>query len=264
MFFLHAIVLGLQGNQDMADAFLDAIPSPALEKWHRISQYLAPLVDKRTPPSMNRIVTTHSTAVPWKNVSNGSEAVGRWATAVLEVSYTEEIGKYVAGALLQIASTDSLRPYIPVDVWAYLKRKPSLPPGGSWGHRSATEVPGVVPYIQGLGDLDILKSYFLVVWSEWYYFDPLVLREMEVSIKEDFCGIGMRCHREELIGRLNHILAELDQGLDHLKVHQPYTSIYRIKHIKADHRRLKQVLLEIDEEATNNSACAPLKFIPFR
>lgn len=98
--------------------------------------------------------------------------------------YSEEVGRSVIDALLQIASEDSLRPHIPVGVWVWLKRQPYLPPVcAGWYLGTSSDI---VHHIRGLGDIEILKSYFLLVWSEWDYPDEDGFAETQVSIKEDF------------------------------------------------------------------------------
>jgi hypothetical protein len=75
-----------------------------------------------------------------------------------------------------------------------------------------------VRHFRGLGDVDILKSYFLFIWSEWSQLSDV--GGMLVSIREDFGGIGMGHHRDDLIKRLDHVLGQLDRGLDYLEQHQ--------------------------------------------
>jgi hypothetical protein len=96
---------------------------------------------------------------------HGRDTVTRWGAAALAVPYTEEVGQSVVDALLQIASVDLLRPYIPIELWAWLKKGPTLPPACQG--RSFGTAPEVVRLICQLGDTETLKAYFLLVWSEW-------------------------------------------------------------------------------------------------
>jgi hypothetical protein len=76
----------------------------------------------------------------------------------------------------------------------------------------------VVLHVRELKDIEILKSYFLLIWSEWR--SPALNRpssEMKISIRDDFGGIGAEHHRKELVDRLDHILGQLDQGLGHFR-----------------------------------------------
>jgi hypothetical protein len=68
---------------------------------------------------------------------------------------------------------------------------------------------GTISYIPRLGDIDILKSYFLLVWTEKFIRGNI--DEMESLIREHFGGIRMEGHREDLIIRLVNILGELDR-----------------------------------------------------
>ena len=77
----------------------------------------------------------------------------------------------------------------------------------------------VVWTVRVLSDIGLLTSYLILVWSEW---ELLSLRsgfyEMQVSVREDFEGIEMGCHRAEPIQRLDYILGELDRLSQHLDV----------------------------------------------
>lgn len=79
----------------------------------------------------------------------------------------------------------------------------------------------VARQVQALGDIDILKSYLLLVWSEWDHLPSCGFCMMCTLIEEDFGGIGMGCHQEDLIKHLDYILGQLDQGLGYLKQHVP-------------------------------------------
>ena len=138
--------------------------------------------------------------------------------------------------LLQIARNDRLLPHIATEIWTLLKERPSLPRvcRGRWGGTAQR----VVQHIRRLGDTEILKSYYLIVWSEWDYLYPDGLDEMEISIREDFGGIGMKGHRRDLMEQLDRVLGELeDPSHDN--------SDYK----KEQYGRLRQVLLEFDRES---------------
>ena len=95
-------------------------------------------------------------------------------------------------ALLQFAFDHEVLPYIPVDMWLWLKTQPSLPPVCQ-GRYYGTHLP-IVRAVHGLKDIEILKSYLLMVWSEW---DTLLnegFDEMCTSICEDFREIGRGHH----------------------------------------------------------------------
>ena len=148
--------------------------------------------------------------------------------------------------LLQIASMDSLQPHFPVGVWVLLKKLPSLPSFCMGRFLGTTEC--VVRRVRDLGDVEILKSYFLLVWSEWDILHSGGLPVVRGSIREDFSGIGMGRHREDLIERLDHVLGQLDEGSGHSL--QP-------QRIKREYKELKEILLEVDQEATDVLTCTP-------
>jgi hypothetical protein len=180
----------------------------------------------------------------WIHGSYTRDAVARWAAAVLATPYSEEVGQSVADATLQIAYVDALRPHIPIEIWALLKRRPSLPPVSRGRFRGTSAA--IVLHIQSLGDIEILTSYFFLVWSEW---DPPGSRAgVRASIKEGFCGIGMWCHRKALIGLLDHILGQLDRGLEYFQQHKPGISKYDIEWGRRRYETLKKTLFEVDEE----------------
>ena len=190
--------------------------------------------------------------------------VAKWAKAVSTVSYTEEVCRSLVDALLHIASVDSLRPHIPDGIWAWLKNQPSLPPECP-GRSRGTSV-DVVRRVRTLGDIEILKSYFLLVWSEWDRIDsqePGGLTEMGASIREDFSGVEMRHDRRDVMKRLDDVLEQLDRGLDNLKQHKPSLETHHISQAKAQYSELKRVLVEVDGEATKGPACKPLRLIFF-
>jgi hypothetical protein len=86
----------------------------------------------------------------------------------------------------------SLQPHIPIDMWSWLRKSPSLPPicaGRFYGSYS-----DVVRIVQGLGDIETLTAYLLLVWSEWQY--QYAIDEMCALIRNDFSGIRMGYHRK--------------------------------------------------------------------
>jgi hypothetical protein len=88
------------------------------------------------------------------------------------------------------------------------------PPFGSRG--------SAVRHVRELGDIDTLKSYLLLVWSEWALFYHGGSTEAEVSIKEDFGVVGMWFHRDDLNRHLDYVQGQLDRGLGHFQKHEPW------------------------------------------
>ena len=180
--------------------------------------------------------------IGWGYLTDRGDLVQWWATTASAVPYTEEVAQGVVDTLLQIAFFPDLVRYIPADVWSWLTRRPSLPSIcrgrhlGTYGH--------VVEVVRGLKDIEVLTSYLLLVWSEWD--TPDGLDEMCTSIREGFCGIGMGHHRADLIQRLDHVLGQLDRGLEYLTQHNPELDEDDLRERKDRYQKLRETLLEID------------------
>jgi len=233
------------GDHIMTDAFLGVVRVPNVGKF--MAKPISTLLREAGPDFPNRVIILTSPHADWGQEPN-TNTITRWAEAALAVPYTWEVGRSVVDALLQIASNNSLQPYIPVTIWAWLKRRPSLPPictgrkMGAWAR--------VILKVRELGDVEILESYFLLVWSEWNVIYQAGFTEMCTAIREDFGGIGMRCHREVLVKRLNHVLGQLDWGSRYLKQQNPSLGERHIPAAREQYRKLKEVLLEVDKEAS--------------
>jgi len=215
--------------------------------WDCIEPYVTALFDEPNHSSLNWVVTLASPCVPWNDESHDGHAITRWAVAALAAPYTEEIGQRAVDALLQIASVDSLRPHIPAEAWALLKHQPSLPT--DCRGRSKGTGPGIVRHLRGLGDAEVLKSYFLLVWSEWDSLPDSGLEEMEASIRACFGGEGTEHHRGELIKRLYDVLGQLEQGSEYLELDEGGIDKSFVEHTKEQYGKLRDVLLEVDREA---------------
>lgn len=217
--FPYAIYLEQRGQQGMMDAILSVARASNLVAsntgkfmWRQVVLYISRLFEKQSPTSLNRVITLISPYVPWNGALNNKIAVARWAAAALAIPYTEGVGSSVVDALFQIAFIDYLRPYIPIDIWGLLKKEPSLPPMYHGLTRGVHEY--TVAHVRGLGDIDILKSYFLLVWTDRVSPDSDGIHEMETSIRENFSGTGMEQHRKDLMQRLDHVLERLDRKLE--------------------------------------------------
>ena len=248
--FPYAVWKEQDGDCRMINAFLGAAMASNSERfiWRAIRPFVTALFDEVSPDSLNRIIALVSPWVPWDTWNLGEKAVIRWAAAVSAVEYTEEVGQSVIATLLQIACIDSLRPHIPIGIWAWLKKRPSLPP--NYSERSPEMTTDALRGVRALGDVEILKSYLCLVWTEW---DCPWLRdfsEMSISIREDLGGIGMGCHREDLIKRLDHILERLDHGLAHPELRMRVTlGGGDIQQSRERFGELREVVLDVDREA---------------
>jgi len=263
--FLFMVRQERVGQQDMLDALSRAAMTSNSERfiWRCVQPYIITLSNNPDPPSLNQLIALGSSHVSWHDGQHNENMVTRWAAAASAVPYTEEVGLRVVDALLQIASVDSLRPRIPVGIWAWLKKRPFLPPmcrGRSGGGTRG----GVVRHVRELGDIEVLKSYLLLVWSEWDFIWPDGFSEMCTSIREDFGGIEMEHHREDLIERLDHVLGQLDRGLEYLQQHNPSLGERDIQRAKEQYGELKNVLLEVDREVMDVPARTLPSLILFR
>ena len=254
----HAISLDQFGDQEMADAIIRFSRNTSRWRftWRYVEPYTATLLDESTPPSLNRAITFFSPSVPWHHWNENT--IARWAAAALAVPYSEEVGWSVVDILLQLASSDSRRRYIPTEVWTWLKKQSSLPPVCEGRDRGG--VGDLVRHVRGLGDLDLLKSYLLLVWSEWNTPRGSGFVEMQASIAEDLGGIGTQRHREDLIKRLGHILAEIDRGLEHLKQYKPWIGEHCVIMRRGRYETLRETLLDVDRKAMETLAGMPHLF----
>jgi len=252
---LPYLVWGEQvGDRRMTDAFLGVVRVQNVGEF--MAQPIARLLGEAGPDFPNRVMTLMSPHADWWRRGPNANTVTRWAEAALAVPYSEEICQSVVDTLLQIASNGHLEPFIPVSMWAWLKKRPSLPPicygrkKGAWGC--------VVRRVRELGDVEILESYFLLVWSEWNHI-YVGLPEMYASIRKDLGGIGMGRHREVLIKRLDHILEQLDMGLGHLQEQNPLLGGDHILEAREQYRELKGMLLKADREALEVLTSKPFR-----
>jgi len=82
---------------------------------------------------------------------------------------------------------------------------------------------------------------------------------MGFSIREDLSEIEMWRHREDLLGHLDHVLEQSDLGLEHLGQHEPGIDEGDIRQRKDQYGTLREVLLEVDMEATETLIREPLR-----
>jgi hypothetical protein len=180
---------------------------------------------------------------------NREDLVTRWVAAASAVTYSEEVAWSVVDVLSHTAYFPSLRSLIPIGVWAWLKKRPSLPqnsPRRSMGMMNDD----TARCVWRLGDFEILKSYLLVVWSEWDPPTHLNFYETCISIvRTDFRGRRMGNHRGDLVNRLDHILEQLDRGLNHFREQKPHYTESNLREAKEKYGGLRRVVMEMDREA---------------
>jgi len=239
----YAVWQERDGQPEMLDTLLHAARASRVLwfRWYHISEFASTLFSKATSYA---IVLT-SPYIPWGHLGGRGNLVQQWAEATSRVPYTQEVAQDVVDVLLHIASQDALSPYIPIDVWSWLKKQPALPPI-CLGRYIGTDS-DVIKVVWGLKDIEVIKSYLLLTWSEWDTFDGF--KEVCASMGDNFGGVGGGCHRADLVQRLDYILVQLDQGLEHLNQHNPNISGRSLQVMKDQYQKLRETLLEMSTEA---------------
>ena len=236
----YAIWQDRDGRPEMLVAILHVVRISKMQPfvWHHIRPFVGTLVSDASPNA----VVLMSPHLFRDSTKDKEGLVQRWVAATSAATYTEEVGQSVVDMLLQIASEDKLVPYIPADLWSWLTKRPSLPPicrGRFLGTRGS-----IVEVVRALKDTEVLKSYLLLVWSEWDYLYDGGFYKMCTSIREDFGRNGMGHHRVDLIQRLDHVLEQIDHGPEH-----PAQRDFRMWGKKDQYQKLRETLLEINIEA---------------
>jgi len=223
--------------------------------WRRIEPLVDALLSEESPISSKRAIILASPHFPWDQFIAGKRLIQSWVAAASAVPYTDDIGQSVVSTLLLIAFQKSLRPHVPVGMWSWLNERPSLPPicrGRYWGSHVF-----VVDAVKALGDIEILKSHLLLVWSEWDYLGYGGFEGMRSLVVENFSGIGAGYHRGDLLRHLDHVLGQLDLGLGHLRQRKPSLDEYSVQRMKLQYESLRDTLLEVDMEAINTLTREP-------
>jgi len=237
----YAVWQEFGGNPEILDAFLHAARASKMLKfeWHHTREHASTILSKASPHTIV-LVSPH---IHWGLLTERRDLVQRWAAATSAVPYTEEVAQSVVGTLLQIAYYNRLLPHIPANIWLWLNMQPSLPPICE-GRYYGTRLP-VAKAVLELKDIEIIKSYFLLVWSEWDHLKDSVFDESCASLHQDFNEAWGGWHRGELIQHLDRILTQLNQGLEHLQQHNPNLEEYHFQRMKDQYRKLKDTLLEV-------------------
>ena len=219
------------------DVLLDAVRTSEGFIWNRI----VPMLFDETSPLTVVLVSPY---VDWHSPSLADRGtlLAQWATAATAVPYAEEVGRSVVDVLFQVLMWSFLRPHIPVGIWGLLEKQPSLPPM-CYGRTFGTEG-NAVRHIRALGDIKILKSYLLLVWSEWDV--PWSSSDMCALVRADFGGSEAKGHREDLIKRLDRVLERLDRGLGYLRQQKPRLRPDHVQEARRKYRRIREALLEAE------------------
>ena len=240
----------------MFDAYFDILGRRRVREL--VTNRIARLLNEASPDSPNWVVTLILPYAEWGWRAQPDGVTG-WARATSKVPYREDFGQGVVDTLLQIAFDDFLAPHIPVNIWGWLKKCPSLPPrcrGRLEGSRGR-----VVRRVRELGDPELLVSYFLLFWSGRDQIDWDGRSEMCASIGEDLGGIGTGRHREVLTKCLDHILGEWDRELENHSQQPHYNGELPFWGEKEQYEKFKGLLLEADREASKLLTRTPLRLI---
>jgi len=238
------------GRHVTLDVLLDAVRTSEGVIWSRIVPELFVVSSPLTVVLISPHLNWHS-----PSLADRGSLITQWAAAASAVPYTEEIGQSVVDVLFQVSMWSFLLSHIPVDIWGLLEKQPSLPPK-CYGRTFGTEA-SVIRHVRALGDIRILKSYLLLVWSEWDTPWHTAFPETCALIWEDFGGAEMRGHREDLIKHLDHVLGQLDRGLKYLQQQKPRLHPLNFMLAKEEYRRIREVLLEVNRGVVRTQTRTP-------
>jgi len=243
------------------DTFLHAAEASRSEVflWHCVRPFLDTLFNVTSHVSLKRAGILASPYLPWVGWYLGKETIQAWAVAASTIPEENEVVPSIVDVLLQIASRGFLQPYYHGDVWSWLKLRPSLPPICK-GRRVGSDH-SIVRMVRGLKNIEVLKSYLLLIWSEWDPLSPAGFGEICDSIHEDFGGIEMHFHRADLVERLDHVLYQLDRGLEYLRQERPELDEEDLQGRKHQYGELREILLEENRKALEVLTCTPSGFI---
>ena len=250
-FFPHAIWREKNGQHRMLDTFIHTARASQDPRfmWCWIIPHVATLLERESSVSLKWAAVLVSPHLLWWGSATGWHMIQPWAEASFIVPYTDEIGYSVVDTLLRIASNDSLRPYIPIWMWSWLNRCPRLPPVCTGRYLGSTW--GVGKTVQELMSIETLKSYLLLIWSEWDCLYDVGYHGMCAMLRKDFSGTVAGQHREDLLQHLNHILGQLDLGLEHLQQCKPSLDRSTFQRMKEQYGKLKEVLVEVGVVASS-------------
>ena len=214
--------------------------------WHWVRPFLETQLTAAVDVSLKRAIILASPYIPWGRRPFDGDLVQAWAAAASTTPKEEGVALSVVDTLLRIAHRELLQPHDHVDVWSWLTLRPPLPP--TCKGREGGSHPDVVRMFRDLKDIEILKSYLLLIWSEWDFLYDAGFRDMCNLIRKDFSGIEMHPHRADLVERLDHVLEQLDRGLEHLRQDKPKLSKDDLQEGKDQYGKLRAILLEEDRK----------------
>jgi len=224
--FPYAISLEQGGEQGIVDALscIAKATRPYQFMWYPVKPFIAAMFNKPDPPSLNWVLGLISPHLPWHNGPHDGNMVARQVAAIPAALNSEKVHWSVADELLHIAFIHCLQPEIPND----------------FPERPGEIREDIICQVRALGDLGVLRSYLLLVWSKWGLIDGHCggLAEMQASIQEEFNEIGV--DRQYLIKHLEYVLKCL-------KYHNGLQQTQQEKQAMEQYRGLERVLLEVEE-----------------
>ena len=222
--------------------------------WHRI----VPALINETSPLAIVLISPY---VDWGDarLADHRRLFTQWAAATSEIPYTEEVGWSVVDVLLQVSEWSFLLSRIPVGMWGWFEKLPPLPPK-SHG-RALGRCDSAIRHVRGLGDIKILKSYLLLIWSEWDTPWPDNFPNTCALIMEEFGGAEMKRHREDLIKHLDRVLGQFDQGPGYLQQQKPYLYPRFFQQAKEEYRKIREVLVEVNKGVVRTQTRTPPRTI---
>ena len=240
------------GQPEMFDMILRATRASraSMFMWYHIDQFTSTLLSEASP----RAIVLTSPHILWYQLGDREDLVQCWVSAASAVPYSEEIAQCVVDMLLQIASECGPW-YTPVNLWLWLTKRPSLPPicpGRYCGTSSS-----IVEAVRALNDIEVLKSYLLLVWSEWDTLYTDGFNKMCTLIRDDFGGFEMGHHRTDLIQRLGHVLGQLDRGLEYFQQYKPWFDEYDLQKRRNRYLKLRETLEEINSRTSFPDYASP-------
>ena len=183
-----------------------------------------------------------------------------WIAAASELPGTHDVCVSVVDTLLQAACEDELRPHIPLAAWEWLKKRPVLPRGSSVLVGGQEEI---LRTVQALGDIRLITSYLLVIWSEWNVLDDDDNEGMQRLIREELNGIHGVGYRTDLIRRLDYVLLQLYHGKGGYSGFRSRGANDRLlSQAKQLYEGFRRELLELDEGATKTLAGMLPRVVP--
>ena len=172
-----------------------------------------------------------------------------WIAAASGLPDTDDVRESVVETLLEMAYDDKLRPHIPVVAWEWLKKRPVLRRGSRTDPYRTSE--DVLQTVWDLGDIGVITSYLLLIWSEWNNLDRYGGCEgMQPMIREELNGINAVGSRAELIQRLDYVISQFDRGWESIYPPGRFTDDESFLRAKEQYKGFRKDLLELDEDAS--------------